>query len=710
MKREKQISCLIAAVLAFCISFGGVACIITGFSLSQKEGVAANFYRVPADMVSVLLFCAAISAAAAIAFSFPKGKWILFGALALILGYLWRTGMLEASVEAVLYRITYTYNLAYRCGIVSWSDAFSPDISPDVGLCILAGIPALLTAWTVCRRKNAVWAVLCGFILLGVCFVVTDTVPDVWCLFMLLTGAVLLILTNTVRRQCALDGNRLTALLLVPVILFMSLLFGAVPQEGYESKADSYQQLLVDWFRELAAGSKINTGLTGNSTGAVDLTTVGPKRELFYAVMDVTAAQNGMLYLRGQSRDVYNGESWRISDANSGSDSGWPTENLSEIGTVKITTRSGHALLYFPYYASGSQWPRSSILREGKIDNPFRQREYSFVQKEITGSTGAKLSSQMKEQCLALPHNTMVRAGDQLKKVGDLTGKTEKEIAAAIGRYVSNSARYDLNTDRMPSYESDFAVWFLRESESGYCVHFATAAAVLLRVAGVPARYVSGYVVKGKAGKTVTVTENRAHAWVEYFVPDEGWCVLDPTPASWYTEEEETTAPPQTTEPSTEPSNPVTAPNSRPTEPGTEPTAPSLEPTVPHGNNGNAIQKVDLSWLLPVLKWLGILLGSIALIPAQYILRRRLRSKRMHTGHPNRRTLERWRFVLRVSRILQEKPPENLYELAEKAKFSQHTIMAAERMEFDRYLDHADAVINQKHWFKRWLIRLVWAI
>lgn len=718
MKREKLYSLIIAAVLAFCISFGGVAGIITGFTLGTVDRFSASdIYKVCADVTAIAVFCAVFSVVAAIAFSYRRGGWFLLGAMALSVGYLWRTGILETSVEAVLYRITYVYNLAYRCGVVRWTDAFPLENSPNVGLCILAALPALLTAWTVCRRKSAILPVLCGCVILGVCFVVTDTVPALWCLFLLLTGLILLILTNTVRRQCAADGNRLTAIMLIPAVLYMSLLFGTVPQESYKPKTDALQQKIADWFHGVTGGNWIDTGVTGDSEGSVDLSAVGPKTDYRYEVMDVTSDMGGTVYLRGQSLDVYDGVSWSPSEISSRKDGGWPTVNCAVVGEVKLTTRSAMQLMYFPYYPGGDNWPAGGILKEGGIRNPYRQRSYSFQQLEIVGPNNALLSKEMEKQCLALPNSTKKFALSHLKNAGYYAGQPQRDIAQIVAAYVSGSAEYDLNTGRMPSDEGDFVMWFLRDSDTGYCVHFASAAAVLMRAAGVPARYVSGYVIKTKPGEKITVTENRAHAWVEYFVPGAGWLVLDPTPESWYVEDpEDVTQPSESTAPSSEATEPTeTEPTlTRPTQPDDQPTEPSVKPTIPEENTGvgvgNGQMKIDLSWLWVVLKWLGILLAVCFVVVGQIFLRQRLRSRRMHTGHPNQRALARWRMVLRMSRLIKEQPPEALQKLAEKARFSQHTLTVGERLEFDRYLDHTQEQLKKMHWCKRWLIRLIWAV
>ena len=119
--------------------------------------------------------------------------------------------------------------------------------------------------------------------------------------------------------------------------------------------------------------------------------------------------------------------------------------------------------------------------------------------------------------------------------------------AQAIASYVRNSATYDTKTSRMPMDSEDFAKWFLEESDTGYCVHFATATAVLLQAAGIPARYVTGYLVPVQAGEATPVLSNQSHAWVEYWLPGYGWTVLEATPATTATnptptQSQETTA------------------------------------------------------------------------------------------------------------------------------------------------------------------------
>lgn len=74
---------------------------------------------------------------------------------------------------------------------------------------------------------------------------------------------------------------------------------------------------------------------------------------------------------------------------------------------------------------------------------------------------------------------------------------------------------------------------FLFEKQRGYCEYFASAAVLLLRAQGVPARFVKGLSVgphNHHGGGLFVVREADAHAWIEAWLPGEGWVEADPTP------------------------------------------------------------------------------------------------------------------------------------------------------------------------------------
>ena len=101
------------------------------------------------------------------------------------------------------------------------------------------------------------------------------------------------------------------------------------------------------------------------------------------------------------------------------------------------------------------------------------------------------------------------------------------EKALAIEKYLAQNYHYTLDGGT-PAPGQDFVSWFLLESGEGYCSYYASAMAVLCRIAGLPARYVEGYSVQAQGGETI-VTGRNAHAWVEVYLNGLGWVAFDPT-------------------------------------------------------------------------------------------------------------------------------------------------------------------------------------
>ena len=100
--------------------------------------------------------------------------------------------------------------------------------------------------------------------------------------------------------------------------------------------------------------------------------------------------------------------------------------------------------------------------------------------------------------------------------------------SAEPGRTAAWRTFWPLDTPVQPRDE-DFVLHFLTQSRQGYCVHFASAAAVMLRALDIPARYVSGYVAVVQGGRA-DVPDSAAHAWVEYYLDGFGWLPLEATP------------------------------------------------------------------------------------------------------------------------------------------------------------------------------------
>jgi hypothetical protein len=81
-------------------------------------------------------------------------------------------------------------------------------------------------------------------------------------------------------------------------------------------------------------------------------------------------------------------------------------------------------------------------------------------------------------------------------------------------------------------------------TKSGHCEYFAASAVLLLRAAGIPARYATGYAVMEHSTLegAYVVRARHAHAWTRAWV-DGRWIDLDPTPPDWFGEESSRLAP-----------------------------------------------------------------------------------------------------------------------------------------------------------------------
>ncbi|SCW76219.1 Transglutaminase-like enzyme, putative cysteine protease [Paenibacillus tianmuensis] len=110
--------------------------------------------------------------------------------------------------------------------------------------------------------------------------------------------------------------------------------------------------------------------------------------------------------------------------------------------------------------------------------------------------------------------------------------------AEAIERYLRKHYVYSLEGTRAAGKNEDFVDRFLFEQKTGYCDHFSTAMVVLLRSAGVPARWVKGFAPGEAVSRTadrderyvVQVRQKHAHSWVEAYFPSVGWVPFEPTP------------------------------------------------------------------------------------------------------------------------------------------------------------------------------------
>ncbi|MBQ2726813.1 MAG: transglutaminase domain-containing protein [Clostridia bacterium] len=715
--KNRILNHLLGALFAFLFSFCSVGCLLTGFDLTIGSPAA------------LLVWCAVFAVLSAVLWFFRYGVWVILllsvrGAFAV-----WQDGAVWDQIRALAYTVSSHYHEVYNWPVIGTPAADSFDLA----MILLGYLTALAMSFCICRRTHLVLSLPVVLMPLVLCLITTDTLPEETVLWLLMFGIVLLLVTDWVRRTNPEQYAALVLRIAVPAAAALGLLFWLNPQESYVNRAAEFQKTAAEWFQQAksTAESVVSGNITGNTASrTLNLRNVGPKSNFSFTVMRVTASYDGTIYLRGRDYDTYTGTAWESTGER---EEIFPAGE-DPVGTLQVVTYGSRKLLYVPYYSSDAV-----SLTDGYADNSESTNVYSYTVAKNPLGISSDVSGYTK-----LPAETEAWAEEIAEII--LSGRTSTiGKVRCIAEFVRNSASYDLSTSAMSSDYSDFARWFLEESDTGYCVHFATAAAVLLRAAGIPARYVEGYMISVRADEKTLVSNREAHAWVEYYDPSSGvWQMLEVTPADASQDHETSSAEPEETETAeeTEMAEETESDQTVPEESEAEedPAEPETDASggedssenVQNGNSGQnsvgssgngvnsggassgdtgstSVQKTPFR----IPKWMKTLmwiLPALAVVPVQGNLRIAFRRKRWHSGAPNEMALERWRQSRRLARLTKTRIPGELEELALKAGFSQHTITEEELYRFELYRQSVLKTVGSMPWYRRYFLRWIIAV
>lgn len=278
------------------------------------------------------------------------------------------------------------------------------------------------------------------------------------------------------------------------------------------------------------------------------------------------------LYLRGFTGGTYEGGHWEAVDAVAfyknnpklGSNHLKQTQRVNDAGFTVIdylsVQKSGNFkikisyynapgnYLYAPYFAQSSfledglkENGDGTLLRENNYDVvlPFYNNAPSFFYAE-GGSLPASYERYVKKHYLSVPADLKTKLLHFLNDP-DTKGMSLGEAMDLIKSRLNEECVYSTSLTPL-SVNEDYVEHFLKEKK-GYCTHFATTAVLALRSLGYPARYVTGYEVKGKDIQQIEgnslkyqeeaqVTDDLAHAWAEVYHKDLGWIPFETTPGS----------------------------------------------------------------------------------------------------------------------------------------------------------------------------------
>ncbi|HYW03883.1 MAG TPA: DUF3488 and transglutaminase-like domain-containing protein [Gammaproteobacteria bacterium] len=170
--------------------------------------------------------------------------------------------------------------------------------------------------------------------------------------------------------------------------------------------------------------------------------------------------------------------------------------------------------------------PGRTLVRDGSVDHRLEYRAVSYPDAVLA----PRLPPAERRRALQLPAGIDPRARD-LAAGWRKRGLAPMQIVHRIlHRFHTQDYYYTLNP---PPLGADAVDDFLFHTRRGFCEHYASAFAFLMRAAGVPARVVTGYAggEYNPLGSYYIVRQSHAHAWDEIWIAGRGWIRVDPTEA-----------------------------------------------------------------------------------------------------------------------------------------------------------------------------------
>ena len=415
-------------------------------------------------------------------------------------------------------------------------------------------------------------------------------------------------------------------------------------------------QLVVPGFDQgtFPQGSRLNP--FGTATGLNPMISLGNSLRSPSGDGRITFATNAPStpYLRSVTVDSFNGDTWAPDDRNdtrrlgtARMDSGFESA-ATEVRVVTAVNTGRFTSPYLPVpFAPEAvngltgrwSWDPATLSIKG-VDANSRDQQYVVlsVAPQLTPELLAQATGPVQgiaEQFIRPPDNVpeIVRSTAEAVTAGSTTPYAR---AMAIQRYLrSVDFTYSLQSPVQGGYDGNglsVLADFLNQ-KSGYCIHFASAMAVMARLEGIPSRIAVGYAPGRTTGSTVSiggqgalpeyeVDARDAHAWPELYFQGLGWIPFEPTPSRGVVPSYATEA--------QAPSGASTNENNDGLLPSNSPTPAPLPGAAPLPLPGAASQADAASRLLPLLFGAGALLLVGLVLASPQLARTSLRRRRLN--------------------------------------------------------------------------------
>ena len=257
--------------------------------------------------------------------------------------------------------------------------------------------------------------------------------------------------------------------------------------------------------------------------------------------------RGGRIYIKDQSFGQYMGNGWSYARTYPETINGFSADYLTGTAlknagvpantlAISWTGGDGFGLPYYvamgEFYEGRDQWRDTlygSATKEYAAEYyPLEvfSTVYTHSDPELTAFE-REYRKHVYEHYLQIDQETLVYMRDFAARNG-LAGRDLATIYSAA-QIIQDSAEYDLDYDVALDDEKNMALAFLNTYRSGICRHFATAATLLYRAMGIPARYTEGFALDTAPMRELSITKEMRHAWVEVYIDGMGWIAVEVT-------------------------------------------------------------------------------------------------------------------------------------------------------------------------------------
>ena len=270
--------------------------------------------------------------------------------------------------------------------------------------------------------------------------------------------------------------------------------------------------------------SRIKTGFS-DSVSLGDVSSIQEDSSLIFRAK-VKKIKDNQLYWRGFVFDYFDGKKWSKSKNTDFYNVDVKGERIKQIIYLEPYGSKYLFSLDKPVYIYSNQVDFDNNFSFWTENIPFKKIKYEAVSVLTDKIYQEEINT---KKYLQLPEKFSPRLRNLVKEFS--IGKSQREIIQFFYQFL-NSPDFHYSLSNIPKSENPVED-FIFKYKRGNCEYFASSLAVMLRLAGIPARLVAGY--RGgyynDIGQYYIVLQKNAHIWVEAYI-DGYWLRLDPTPAS----------------------------------------------------------------------------------------------------------------------------------------------------------------------------------